>query len=417
MNLILKSATIIDPGNSRYHLKKRDIHIRNGRIEKIASKVEATGKTEVVQLKNLHISKGWLDSSVSFGEPGFEERETIANGLHTAALSGFTDIVLNPNTYPVPDSSGDIVFLKNASRGFAANLFPLGALTVKGQGKELAELFDMWNSGAVGFYDYKSAIDNSNLLKIALLYAQNSNGLVHSFPMDSALAGKGQVNEGEVATSLGLKGIPVLAETLQIARDLFILEYTGGKLHIPTISSGAAVKLIASAKKKGLDVSCSVALHNLFFDDEVLQGFDSAYKVMPPIRTKQDAKELLKGVKDGTIDYVTSDHTPIAIEEKHVEFDNAANGTIGLESAFPALNTLLGPDLAIEVLTRGRERFGLSSGTIKEGENAHLSLFNPDFTFEFSEDHVHSTSKNAIFLGAHLKGKAYGIVANGQWII
>ena len=146
----------------------------------------------MLQLKNLHVSKGWLDSSVSFGEPGFEERETIANGLNTAAKSGFTDIVLNPNTHPVPDSSGDIVFLRNASRGFATNLMPLGALTVKAQGQELAELFDMWNSGAVGFYDYKSAVNNSNLLKIALLYAQNSNGLVHSFPLDMPLAGKGR---------------------------------------------------------------------------------------------------------------------------------------------------------------------------------------------------------------------------------
>ena len=225
------------------------------------------------------------------------------------------------------------------------------------------------------------------------------------------------MNEGEVATSLGLKGIPVLAETLQIARDLFILEYTGGKLHIPTISSGASVQLIANAKKKGLDVSCSVALHNLYFNDEVLQDFDSAYKVMPPIRTRQDAKELLKGLKDGTIDYVTSDHTPIAIEEKHVEFDNAAFGAVGLESAFSALNTLLGTPTAIEVLTRGRERFGVQTEEIKEGEMAKLSLFDPDYTFDFTLDHVHSTSKNAIFLGAHLKGKAYGIIANGQQII
>ncbi|MBT8185357.1 MAG: dihydroorotase, partial [Eudoraea sp.] len=178
MDVILKSATIVDPGNSAYHLKKRDIHIKNGFIEKIASRIEVKGKTATVNLKNLHVSPGWLDSSVSFGEPGFEERETIANGLNTAAKSGFSAVILNPNTYPVPDSSGDIVFLKNAARNFATNLYPLGALTVKKEGSDLAELYDMKNAGAAGFYDFKSPVTNANLLKIALLYAQNSEGLV-----------------------------------------------------------------------------------------------------------------------------------------------------------------------------------------------------------------------------------------------
>ena len=417
MNLILKSATIVDPANTAYHLKKRDIHIRNGIIEKIAVKVEAKGKIQLVDLKNLHVSPGWWDSSVSFGEPGFEDRETIENGLATAARSGFTAIVLNPSTHPAPDSSGDIVFLRNAAQDCATKLHPLGTLTVKSQGEDLAELYDMWNSGAVGFYDFKSPIKNSNLLKIALLYAQNSNGLVHSFPMDAALAGKGQVNEGEVSTSLGLKGIPVLAEALQIARDLFILEYTGGKLHIPTISCSASVQLISEAKKKGLDVSCSVALHNLFFTDEVLKDFDSSYKVMPPLRTKKDVRELLKGLKNGTIDSVTSDHMPMTVEEKHVEFDNASYGSIGLESAFSVLNTLLGTAKTVEVLTRNSERFGISRAVIKEGQTANVSLFDPTFDYTFSENNIYSTSKNSMFLGTALKGRPYGIIANNQQMI
>jgi len=416
MDVILKSAIIVDPGNKAHHLKKRDIHVKNGIIEKIASKIDANSKSELVNLKNLHVSSGWLDSSVSFGEPGFEDRETISNGLATAAKSGFTAVVLNPNTHPVPDSSGDIVFLKNAARGYATSLYPLGALTMKRGGIDLAELYDMMNSGAVGFYDFKSPLADANLLKIALLYAQNSKGLVHSFPLDTAIASKGLVNEGEVSTALGLKGIPVLAETLQIVRDLFILEYTGGKLHIPTISSAASVKLIADAKKKGLDVSCSVALHNLFFDDEVLNEFDSVYKVMPPIRKSKDARALLKGIKDGTIDFVTSDHSPQTIEEKHVEFDNAAYGSIGLESAFGALNTLLDTDLAVKLLSKGRERFGISPITIAQGNAANLSLFDPENEYTFSEEHIHSTSKNSVFLGEKLRGRAYGIIANGQYI-
>lgn len=417
MNVLLKSATIIAPGNAAYHLKKRDIHIKSGVIEKIASKIEIKGKIETIDLENLHVSAGWFDSSVSFGEPGYEERETIANGLNVAARSGFTDILLNPNTHPSPDSSGDIVFLKNAANGFATGLHPLGALTIKSEGNDLAELYDMRNAGAVGFYDFKSPVRNSNLLKIALLYAQNFKGIVHSFPMDINIAGKGIVNEGEISTKLGLKGIPALAETLQIARDLFILEYTGGKLHIPTISSGGAVQLIAAAKKKGLDVSCSVAIHNLYFKDDVLENFDSNFKVMPPIRTDKDSRALLKGLKDGTIDFVTADHIPLAIEEKQVEFDNAGFGTIGLESAFGILNKVFGTTMAIHFLTSGRERFGLLSPKIEEGQTANLSLFNPEGKHHFAEEDIYSTSRNSMFIGAELKGKTYGVVANHQLLI
>ncbi len=270
---------------------------------------------------------------MSFGEPGHEERETIANGLHTAAKSGFTDLVLNPNTFPLPDSSSDIVFLRDAGRDMAAALYPLGTLTVKSEGEGLAELYDMHKAGAVGFYDFKKPIRNSNLMKIALQYARNFGGLVCSFPLDPQIAAKGIVNEGEVSVRLGLKGIPSLAEELQIARDLYILEYTGGKLHIPTISTAKGVMMVADARKKGLDVSCSVAIHNLFMTDSSLDEFDSNFKTMPPLRSKADAKALQKGLKEGTIDFVTSDHSPMDIEEKRVEFDNAAYGTLGLESA------------------------------------------------------------------------------------
>lgn len=416
MNILLKSATIIDNDNKSLHLKKRDILIKNGIIEKIAINIESSGKTKVVDHKNLHISQGWLDTSVSFGEPGYEERETIANGLSVAAKSGFTDIVLNSNSNPVPDSSSDIVFLKSAAQGQATKLHPLGMMTSKGEGKHLAELYDMKNAGAVGFYDFKSATDNSNLVKIALLYAQNFDGLVYSFPKDKGIAGKGTVNEGETSTKLGLKGIPALAEELQIARDLFILEYTGGKLHIPTISAANSVKLISDAKKKGLNVSCSVAIHNLWFTDEVLEEFDSNYKVMPPLRTKNDVKALIKGVKDGVIDFVTTDHTPLNIELKQVEFDNAAYGTIGLENAFGILNQLFGLEKTVALLTQNKERYGIAAPKIAVGEIANITLFEPNLGYQFSKEHILSTSKNSMFLGVNLKGKSFGVIANNQII-
>ncbi|CAM3371402.1 dihydroorotase [Zobellia roscoffensis] len=416
MNILLKSVKIIDKNNESLHLKTRDIHIKNGIIVKIAAKIEPEGKTQVVKHKNLHGSIGWFDSSVSFGEPGYEERETIENGLQVAAQSGFTDVILNPTMHPCPDSSSDIVYLKNAAANQLTNLYPLGTLTMKADGNDLAELYDMKNSGAVGFYDYKLPMTNANLLKIALQYVQNFDGLVYSFPMDTKIAGKGIVNEGEVSTKLGLKGIPTLAEDLQVARDLFILEYTGGKLHIPTISTATSVKLISDAKKKGLNVSCSVAVHNLIYTDAVLEQFDSAYKVLPPLRTKADTKALIKGLKDGTIDFITSDHTPMNIEEKRVEFDNASFGTTGLETIFGSLNQLLGIETTIDLLSKGRERYGIKSPILKEGEPACLTLFNPDETYVFDEKHIESTSKNSMFIGAELIGKVYSTINNGQYI-
>jgi len=417
MKILLKSAIIIDPKNRELHLKKRDILITNGMIEKIAVTIDPPSKTKVVSHKNLHVSIGWFDTGVSFGEPGYEERETITNGLDCAAKSGFTDVVLNPSSHPVPDSSSDIVFLKNAAKEHLAGLHPLGNLTMKGEGESLAELYDMKNAGAVGFYDYKHAVSNSNLLKIALQYAQGFDATVCSFPLDAKIAGKGVVSEGTESTQLGLKGIPSLAEELQVARDLYILEYTGGKLHIPTISSKNSVNLIAAAKKKGLHVTCSVAIHNLIFNHTALREYDTNFKILPPLRTEKDRKELIKGVKNGTIDLVTTDHRPLNIELKQIEFDNAANGTIGLETAFGALQMELDLETTIELLTKGRETFGMETPKLKEGMKASLTLFEPETEYEFLASDILSSSKNSMFLGSKLKGTVLGTISNNKLIL
>lgn len=413
MKVLLKSATIVD-ASSKHHLKKRDVLIENGTISKIAATIPFSEKIKEVSLKNLHISQGWFDSSVSFGEPGFEERETIENGLKTAAHSGFTSVAVNANSFPVTDSKGHIKFMKSKAEGNAVNLYPIGALTVGGKGTDLAELYDMQNEGAVSFYDYKNPIANANLLKIALQYTQNFDGLVQSFPFEKSVARNGMANEEVNSTRLGLKGIPALSEELQIIRDLYILEYTGGKLHIPTISTKKSVELIKDAKKKGLNLSCSVAIFNLILTDDVLEGFDANYKLLPPLRTKEDNKALLKGLKDGTIDGVTSDHNPIDVEHKKTEFEHALFGSIGLEGCFGAVNALLGTEEAVKVLTGLKNTFGISSGQIEEGNKAELTLFNPDENWKFSEKDIVSTSKNAALLGTKLKGKPYGIFSNNQ---
>jgi dihydroorotase len=254
-------------------------------------------------------------------------------------------------------------------------------------------------------------------MKIALQYVQDFDGLVIAFAQDEKIKGNGVVNEGIVSTKLGLKGIPNLAEELQISRNLFLLEYTGGKMHIPTISTEKSVALIKEAKAKGLAVSCSVAIHNLVLTDEKLENFDTRYKTSPPLRTDKDRKALLKGIKDGVIDMITSDHNPIDIEHKKMEFDLAKNGTIGLESAFGALMTVLPLETVIKKLTSGKQIFGIENHPIEVGVKANLSLFNPEGNSIFSKTAIASKSKNSAFLEMKMTGKAYGVVNNDQLIL
>ncbi len=416
MKLIIRGTKIIDP-KSTFHNQKADLLIVDGLIKQIGTSLENTENAEEVKLENLHVSQGWFDSSVSLGEPGFEDRETIANGLDVAAKSGFTAIALQPNSNPIIDNQSQVHFVINSARNKATELFPIGALTKGSEGKDMAELFDMKNVGAVAFGDYNKSLDNANLLKIALQYVQNFDGLVIAFAQDEKIKGNGMVNEGAVSTRLGLKGIPNLAEELQVARNLFLLEYTGGKLHIPTISTAKSVELIKEAKAKGLNVSCSVAVHHLVLTDEKLEGFDTRFKVTPPLRTEEDRKALVQGILDDTIDMITTDHNPIDIEHKKMEFDMAKNGTIGLESAFGALRTVLPLEKIIEKLTSGKTIFGLDSPTIQEGEKANISLFNPDGKNIFSKTAILSKSKNSAFLGTETLGKAYGIINQGQLIL
>ncbi len=411
MNILIKSAQIIDP-NSSFHQQKKDILIQNGIIKKIDDSISIKEDCTEINLENLHVSNGWFDTSVSFGEPGYEDTETLANGLIVAGKSGFTDIAVQPDTQPINDQKSIVQFIKNYAINHPVNLHPIGALTQKSKGEEMAELFDMQQNGAIAFGDYKKSI-NANLLKIALLYAQNFDGLIMSFPKEDSVAQQGVANEGVNATKLGLKGIPNLAEELQIARDLFLLEYTGGKLHIPTISTSKSVDLIRDAKRKGLAVSCSVAIHNLVLTDAELQEFDSVFKVNPPLRTEADRLALVKGVEDGTIDIITSDHCPINIEDKKVPFSDAKDGTIGLESAFSVLATIFDKELIIKCIEENpKQIFGIEKTIIEEGEKAKLSLFNPEGKAIFEQKNILSTSKNSAFLGKEIKGTVYGICTN-----
>lgn len=417
MKILLKSAKIIDQ-NSSFHQQIKDVLIENGKITQISNSIASLEKCKEIVLENLHISNGWFDTSVSLGEPGFEERETIDHGLEVAAKSGFTAIALNPNTNPVIDNKSAVEFLIRKSSESPVSLYPIANLTQKSEGKELSEMYDMQKSGAIAFGDYTKAVDNANLMKIALLYAQNFNALVLSFPQDTSIGHLGYVNESENTTRLGLKSLPNLSEELQISRDLFLLEYTGGKLHIPTITTAKSVQLIREAKKKNLNVTCSVAAHHLVLTDDEIKSFDSRFKVTPPLRSNNDTKALVKGIKDGTIDMITSDHNPLDIEHKKVEFENAAYGTIGLESLFGAAHQVIDLETLISCLTVSpRNIFGLENPKISVGEKANITLFNPDFNYTFSEDDILSKSKNSIFNNKKLTGISYGIISDSKLVL
>ncbi len=416
MNLIIRKAKIVDP-KSPFHNQTVDVKITNGMIEEIGVSLLNIDTHEEFHHDGLHLSQGWFDTSVSLGEPGFEDRETIANGLDAAAKSGFTGIALQPNSYPVIDNQSQVHFVKQKAVNSATELYPIGALTKGSEGKDMAELYDMKNAGAVAFGDYTKSLSNSNLMKIALQYTQDFDGLVIAYSQDENIKGNGVANEGIVSTRLGLKGIPNLAEELIVARNLFLLEYTGGKLHIPTISTAKSVGLIKEAKAKGLNVSCSVSVHHLLLTDEKLEGFDTRYKVTPPLRTEEDRKALIAAVLDNTIDCITSDHNPIDIEHKKMEFDMANNGTIGLESAFGALSTLLPLDKIIEKLTFGKLLLNIQNQNIETNKKASFTLFTTDEEWTFSKEHILSKSKNSAFLGQPMKGKVIGIYNQGKLVI
>ena len=412
MKLLIKSATLVDI-TSDLNFKVKDILIEDGFITDISDKIDSKAY-KIIKFKNLHVSEGWLDTSVSFGEPGYEERENIENGLKTASSSGFTSLLLNPNTQPLTDSHSSVSHIIKKSLNHTSTVYPIGNLTLNAEGNELAPLYDMKLAGAIAYGDHKKPIKDSSLMKIALEYSKSFEGLVISYPNDESLSYNGVMNEGLTSTSLGLKGIPNVSESIQIFRDLQILEYTGGKLHIPYVTTEKSVNLIKDAKKRNLNVSSSVSLAHLILNDNDLSDYNTNLKLSPPLRSKKDSDVLKEALLDGTIDYVTSMHEPIDIDNKKVEFDNALSGSIGLECMFGVLSNIFTLDKTIDILTRRKNNLSINQNKIKVGSKAELTLFDPDSTYTFKEDHILSTSKNCAFIGQKMTGKVYGVVNNNN---
>ncbi|MEM9920602.1 MAG: dihydroorotase [Bacteroidota bacterium] len=416
--LLIKNAVIVDPGHS-LNGRKRDILIEEGVITEIKSRLKVTN-AEVMDVKGACVSLGWLDMGVHTGDPGFEHRENFQTVAKAAVAGGFTALACLPNTQPVLHSKSEVQYVRNSTRTSLVDFYPIGAVSRNCEGVDITEMYDMYHSGAVAFSDGSHAIQNNGLMMRALQYVKAFDGVILNQPHDLSIAANGQVHEGKVSTLMGIRGIPDMAEEMMVQRDLYLAEYTDSRVHIANVSTANSVALIQQAKRKGVKVTASVAVLNLAFDDAVLLDFDPAYKVLPPLRRKSDINALKKGLKNGTIDMIASNHTPLEEEAKNLEFAYASFGSIGLESCYALCNTILGDflgtDAIVQLLShRPRQLLRLPIPAIAKGASANLTIFDPKEAWTFEPSDIRSRSSNTPLVGHQLTGRVKGVVNNGLW--
>ncbi|MBE7175283.1 MAG: dihydroorotase [Mucilaginibacter polytrichastri] len=413
MNLLIRNAALYDPQSS-FHKKTVSVLIQNGIIKQIAENIDV--KAPEADGNGAWLMPGFFDLNINAGEPGLETREDLDSAEKAAAAGGFTGVAVMPNTQPPVHARAEVEYLMKRAQGRLVDFYPLGTISQKREGKDLSEMFDMQRAGAIAFTDGNRPVQDAGLMMRALQYAKGLDALVFSFAEDEAIAGGAQVHEGEVSTMLGMKGIPGMAEELMIARDLYLAEYTGSRIHFSTISTARSVDLIRQAKKRGISVTCDVAAYHLVLNDDSLAGFDSLYKTKPPLRTKSDSKALVAGLRDGTIDAVVSQHTPYEVEHKDVEFQVASYGMTGLQTVFSLVKKAgLNADMILQKLCIGpRQVLGLPVPQIAEGQPANLTLVAPSAEWTFSRENNRSLSVNSPFIGQSLSGKVLLTIHHNQ---
>lgn len=410
MKVLIKNATIFSP-SSPFHGKNKHIFIDNGIILKIDDEINVNAD-ETVEVEGLCVSIGWMDCFANFCDPGEEYKETLQSGAKAAAAGGFTEVMLIPNTQPVVSNKSQVEYLVEKSKQLPVTIHPIGAITKNADGKELSEMFDMYNSGAVAFSDGINPVQSSGILQKALEYIVAINGTIIQLPDDKNIGTYGLMNEGKISTRLGLQGKPALSEELMIARDIELVRYTNSKIHFTGISTKKSLELIAAAKNEGLNVTCSVTPYHLFFCDDDLIDYDTDLKVNPPLRTKKDRDALRDGIKYSVIDFIASHHQPQDWDHKVCEFEYAKNGMETLESVFGAAAASgISAETFVKMQTENiRSVFDLSLASVTEGEKANLTLFLPQGEFLFEEKDILSKSKNNAFIDKKLKGKVIGII-------
>ena len=419
MTVLIKQARIIDP-SSPYNETTQDILVESGIIKNIGNQLD-TREGETFSGDDLHVSPGWVDIFANFSDPGYEFRETLESGSRAAAAGGFTDVFVIPNTKPVTDNKSQVEYLNRKSGTLPVSIHPIGAISKNAEGKDLAEMYDMRNSGAIAFSDGTNPVQSAGLLLKALQYVKAFEGVIIQIPDDKSVGANGLVHEGIISTRLGLAGKPMMAEELLVARDIKLARYTESKLHFTGVTSPRSLDYIKRAKEAGLQVTCSVTPYHLFFTDEDLKDYDTNLKVYPPLRSVAEQTFLLSAVADGTIDCIATHHMPQEYDSKVLEFEYAKNGMTGLETCYPVLKTIL-PAISeshwLELLCiNPRKIFGLEQPVINKNEKACFTLFSPKGKTNIGAGDFYSKSVNTPFAGKELNGAVYGTVQQDNFFL
>lgn len=418
MDTLLVNTRMIDP-RSAYHGQTADILIREGRIASIAEahSLDHSG-CEVLEEENQCVSPGWIDMRVHVPDPGLEHRESVGSALEMAAQSGFTAVAFCPDTVPPADQKSILGYWESESHVHLTRILPLAAMSKQLAGKELAELFDLYRSGALMFGDANRPIDRPGMLLKAMMYSQLFEGMINLVPAEGDLP-EGQMHEGAVNVRLGLSGNPTLRETMAVERIIALLNYAGGRVHLSLVSSKEAVALLREARQRGLPITADTSAHHLTFCDEDLKGYPTALKLQPPLRDRNDRQALIEAVEAGIIDVVVSDHTPLEPEAKACEFNLAQPGALGIQTLFAQTLSALKGDLSltIEALAiRPRKVLRLADDILATQTEANLTVFSPSAQWTLTRENNCSRSYNTPMLGRPLCGKALAAIAGGKMI-
>ncbi len=422
MDLVIKGGRVIDPSGDVDRVA--DVEVKRGKVTRIAKGIPPDG-ARIIDAKGCVVTPGLIDVHVHFREPGQEDKETIRTGSLAAARGGITSAVTLANTKPPVDNPGTLEHvLQRIEQTAKIRVYPVGCVSRGMEGQSLTEVSEMHDLGAIGFSDDGVFVKDSRLMRRALEYAGMLGFVVISHPEDQMLTRGGCMNEGAVATRLGLPGMPAAAEEIAVAREIALAKMTGVSVHLAHISTAGAVELIRHAKSKGVPVTAEAAPHHFSLTEERVGKYDTHAKMNPPLRKESDRKAIIKGLKDGTLDLIATDHAPHQALEKEVEFIDAPFGIVGLETSLPVSLTYLVepghltlPQLIERMSTIPASVFGLEGGTLQKGAAADITIFDPKGETIFSRAETASRSYNSPYEDVPLKGKVLYTIVDGKIIL
>jgi dihydroorotase len=418
MKILLKGGRVIDPVHNIDDTL--DVLIEDGKIGNVSKSIEAAG-AETIDVRGKLVVPGLIDIHVHLRDPGYEYKEDLVTGTRAAAAGGFTSVACMPNTNPVNDNKAVTLYiLRKAAEEGCVNVFPIGSITKGLKGESLSEMGELKEAGCLAVSDDGKPVANGELMRRALEYARPFGLTVISHAEDHSLVGDGVMNEGFVATELGLKGIPWVAEDAAVSRDVMLAEFTGARLHVAHVSTRGAVEIVRAAKQRGVRVTCEATPHHFTLTDEAVRGYNTNAKMNPPLRSAEDVAAVRAGLADGTVDAIATDHAPHHLDEKNVEFNIALNGIVGLETALPLSLRLVEDGVlplkdAIARLTIGPARvLDIPRGTLEVGAAADVTVIDPELKWTVAAGKLLSKSKNTPFDGWQLKGAATHTIVGGR---